>query len=547
MTSSTLSSAPTSGPTAWWRDRSIATRIGATVGLLGLGLGLVTGVALVGQDRIEDIDDQVTAAVGVQMDVADAKYQLLWATNWQNITAWQSRVVGGAEAAAQDGDNVTTYRAAVVEFEKVFEIDQSLLTDDGRASLATIAETWPAMAEYNEEILDLWADDQLDAGDAVSTGEKWDIYFVLSGGMDELVTSVDDRVAELVAERDSIAGSTRTTTIVVALVALLLGAALALVTARGIMTGIHRVRGGLLRMADNDFGVRVDVTSRDETGQMATALNEAAETVGAAFSTISTSADAVAAASNELKTTAAQIATSAEAASSRSGTVSTAAGEVSSNVATVAAGAEQMGASIREIAKNANDAARVATEAVSAAAAATTMVSRLGSSSAEIGNVVKVITSIAEQTNLLALNATIEAARAGEAGKGFAVVASEVKELAQETARATEDISRRVATISSDTAGAVSAIAEISAIIASIDDFQTTIAAAVEEQTATTNEMSRSVSEAANGSVDIATSITGVSDATSSTTLALVNSRSAIIDLATLAGELRTQVTRFTY
>src|SRR3712207_4671236 len=166
-----------------------------------------------------------------------------------------------------------------------------------------------------------------------------------------------------------------------------------------------------------------------------------------------------------------------------------------------------MGASINEIAQNAAEAARVAGTAVQAAEETTRTVSKLGVSSQEIGEVVKTITSIAEQTNLLALNATIEAARAGEAGKGFAVVANEVKELAQETAKATEDIARRVDAIQADTAGATTAISGIAGIISQINDFQLTIASAVEEQGATTAEMNRSVSEAATGSGEIAGSI----------------------------------------
>src|SRR5690606_21069933 len=146
------------------------------------------------------------------------------------------------------------------------------------------------------------------------------------------------------------------------------------------------------------------------------------------------------------------------------------------------------------------------------------------------GNVVKVITSIAEQTNLLALNATIEAARAGEAGKGFAVVASEVKDLAQETAKATEDIARRVAAIQVDTVSAVEAIAEISTIIANINDYQLTIASAVEEQTATTNEMSRSVAEAATGSGEIAANISGVAIASETSNVVIADMGSRVRD-----------------
>jgi methyl-accepting chemotaxis protein len=176
----------------------------------------------------------------------------------------------------------------------------------------------------------------------------------------------------------------------------------------------------------------------------------------------------------------------------------------------------------------------------------TRTVGKLGDSSQEIATVIKLINGIAEQTNLLALNATIEAARAGEAGKGFAVVASEVKELAQETARATEDISKRVEAIQADTAGAVQAIGQISTVIAEINDFQATIAAAVEEQTATTNEMNRNVAEAANGSRSIAGAITGLAAGAQQTNERVAEAQRAAAELADMSSDLQTAVGRFT-
>ncbi|MFA7323882.1 MAG: methyl-accepting chemotaxis protein, partial [Candidatus Nanopelagicales bacterium] len=168
-------------------------------------------------------------------------------------------------------------------------------------------------------------------------------------------------------------------------------------------------------------------------------------------------------------------------------------------------------------------------------------------SSVEIGKVIKVITSIAQQTNLLALNATIEAARAGEAGKGFAVVANEVKELAKETARATEDISHKIEAIQTDTTSAVEAIGEISTVINQISDIQNTIASAVEEQTATTNEIARNVSSAASGSQDISASISTVADAAQSTRQGAEDSQRAAVELATMAAELQRLLGQFQY
>ncbi|HET9657587.1 MAG TPA: methyl-accepting chemotaxis protein [Kineosporiaceae bacterium] len=320
-----------------------------------------------------------------------------------------------------------------------------------------------------------------------------------------------------------------------------LGAAVVRVIRRALVS----VQDALAAMAQGDLTRDPHVTSHDELGQMAASLASAQEALRATVRTITSSSHSLASSAEQLSGIASEVASSAMESSTQSNQAAAAAEQVSHNVQTVAAATEQMSASIHEISQSSSDAVRVAASAVGEAERANATVAKLGDSSAEIGSVVKVITGIAEQTNLLALNATIEAARAGEAGKGFAVVAQEVKELAQETARATEDISHRIEAIQADTAEAVQAIGRISQIIEDVNSYQTTIASAVEEQTATTGEMARNVSEAAAGSAGIASNIETVAGAAQATSAGISQAQVAATELAQLSGRLSEVVGQF--
>jgi len=269
------------------------------------------------------------------------------------------------------------------------------------------------------------------------------------------------------------------------------------------------------------------------------ARKKAETALNVTITAVNQNAQALASSSEELTAVSQQMSSNSEETATQSNVVAAASEQVSKNVATVATSAEEMSASAKEIAKNATEAAKVATQAVKVAADTNKTVAKLGESSIEIGKVIKVITSIAQQTNLLALNATIEAARAGEAGKGFAVVANEVKELAKQTASATEDISGKIEAIQEDTKAAVTAIDQIGKIINQINDIQNTIASAVEEQTATTNEIARNANEAAKGSTEISKNIANVSEAAKNTTQGANNTLTAATELAKLAADLK--------
>ncbi|MFI1988265.1 methyl-accepting chemotaxis protein [Actinoplanes sp. NPDC020271] len=334
--------------------------------------------------------------------------------------------------------------------------------------------------------------------------------------------------------------------VIAAVLLALLGAAAAYFQASRIAGRLAGLTGALKRLAARDLTVTVTDRGRDEIGQASEALNTAAAELRAVMADVASASAQVAGTAERVAGAGAELSSAAETAATRAGQVTGSASTVSHVVQTVAAGAEQMGASITEISHNAQEAAQAGRDGVGLTSAAAGVVAELRESTTKITDVVRLIATIAEQTNLLALNATIEAARAGETGKGFAVVANEVKELAQETARATEDVTARVAAIESDTARAVSSIDAISARIAQVNDYQTAIAAAVEEQAATTAEMARNISEAAGGSREIADGISSVSGAVDGTRQSVAAAHQAADELNATAQRLTGLVGRFT-
>lgn len=300
--------------------------------------------------------------------------------------------------------------------------------------------------------------------------------------------------------------------------------------------------------ADGKLGTRADASRhRGDYRRIVEGINTTLETVVQPLKVTAENATTLAAASEELAAVSQQMASNAEETATQASLVSAASEQISGNMASVSSACNQMQSSIREIAKSVNESARMTKDAVTAAHSTNKTVTKLGESSQEIGNVIKVITSIAQQTNLLALNATIEAARAGEAGKGFAVVANEVKELAKQTAKATEDIGQKIEAIQGDTKGAVKAIEEISSIINQINEICNSIATAVEEQTVTTNEIGRSVTEAAKGVDDISKNVGGVAVAAKNTTQGANDTQKASQELSQMAARLQGVISKFTF
>lgn len=384
------------------------------------------------------------------------------------------------------------------------------LTAAQRAHLDNFRQKWQEYTELLKQLDALIAAKQTTEADALRTGKVAPTATVALNELEQLRAGAAQAARERVASQDNANHNAKIVMVVVLVVGLLIAVLLTRMLSQSIVRPLGRVRTVLDAVADGDLTQDADVDGRDELGQMAQALRRATARVRALVTTLESSSEGLHHSAEHLQSSSEHLAEGVAQTSQQVAEISAATGEVNSRIHSVAGGAEEMGSSIREIARNATEAAGVAGEAVEVATNTERTMLRLGSSSSEIGHVVQVITTIAEQTNLLALNATIEAARAGESGKGFAVVAGEVKELAQETAKATSEIGQRISAIQADSASAMEAIAEMSHVISKINEFQSTIASAVEEQSATTGGMSAHLAEAADGSEQIADGIAQV-------------------------------------
>jgi methyl-accepting chemotaxis protein len=519
--------------------------------LLALVAGIVTvGLsAMFGQRRATAVVQQYRTTTRLAMQV---KFRSADFNGWQ--TAYAFDIVRGLKGATADTE---PSRASFLASAGAFRDELAAL----RATPLTGSEV--ALVDSALRLFDqfMTADQQVMAGFRVTgaagrqraeqlvAGTEIEIFGKIAAAVDQLVTSIDKEAAAAGTAADAASRKAAAAMVASGVAVVIMGALIALLLIRSITRPLRSLNDRLAEIADGDGDLtrRIHDDGRDEIGVAARSFNQFAERVQQLVTKVAAEGDRVARAAEHIGTVSARLAGGAADTSSQAEVVSAGAEEVSAIVSTMAASAEEMSASIAEISRSTALATQVAGKGVQAAEEAGETIASLGASSAEIQSVINLITAIAQQTNLLALNATIEAARAGESGKGFAVVAGEVKNLAEQTATATEQIAAKVNAIQAGSAAAVAAIARIGEVVAEINSTQLTIASAIEEQTATTAEMSRNVGETAVGAGDIASSIQRVAQTAQQTTAGAEQARETSADLSQASNGLQQLVSSFRF
>jgi methyl-accepting chemotaxis protein len=522
---------------------------------LGLSFGVILALMIVSAamsyTRVQEVQAVEGTLIGVRVPELDACRQIQSDLNYSGSKARQFILAGTQPARRQAAQKAfdTAWENAGKHLAVLAELSSKFSLQDNRDRFARLKEALPKAKAAQEAAMNLASSGAADA--VVKGGNEYaDVATPAIDASTKTLGDLAESVEKLMHESQNALNAANSSMIwtmaVTTIIALVVGIFVAVFLSRRISAATNSVLVKAEAIAAGDLTLDdLKLLNDDEIGDLTKAMNKMNSSLKQMILAIAENAQHVASASEEFSSVSEQITANSQETSAQANVVSNATTQVSQNLQTVATGAEQMGASIKEIAKNATEAAKVATAAVRTAETTNATVAKLGESSIEIGQVIKVITSIAQQTNLLALNATIEAARAGEAGKGFAVVANEVKELAKETAKATEDISRKIEAIQTDTQAAVEAIGSISTVIKQINDISNTIASAVEEQNATTNEMARNVSDAAHGSGEITSNIAGVAQAAESTSRGAGDAQKAALQLVETSVQLRRLVDQF--
>jgi len=491
--------------TSLLRRLRVGTRLALSFGVVLALLVLTGGAAVLGSRAQTAAMDQAQDLAELTAYVAEQKYYDADVSGWQAAYAWDTYRLGPVAAVDPASGNRAGFLADKEKLLAALDAAPTgLMTADERAVNDVITAKWQDYLASDDRAVAAYQAGDIAGAENTIQNESWVIYADILTQTQALTDSVQARADAVDAQ--TTASARRNQVVVVATVACaaLLVVLLLVGLTRSLLIPLRRNVSDLRRVADGDLTPEPVVDGADEFREMAQALQAAIAATRRTVGEVSEQAHSVAGRADELASQAATLTAQNAHTGAETDRAAHAADTVSGEVATLAAGAEELGASISEISSGMASSAAVAREAVDVAEATGTAVAALGQATRAIATVVGTITSIAEQTNLLALNATIEAARAGEAGRGFAVVASEVKELAQETSSATEDITGKVTAIQQGSAEASAAIARIAEVIGRIDDYQASIAAAVEEQTVTTADLARTVAGAASGAGDIA-------------------------------------------